>query len=148
MKNNLKTPHEESQWILEQYSHSIKDCLNLLTQQFIIIQNRNQLLLTLSTVTLTITGFSGPIIAKSHLYSKIFLTAGLSLMILSTVFLLSTGMRLKWVSQFEGKSTLEMITAIIQYRNQKSETYEWQLRGMIAGLCCYVGSLIFFLILS
>ncbi len=148
IKSILKTAPEEAQWLLEQYDHSIKDCLNFLTQQFIIIQNRNQLLLTLSTVTLTITGFSGPLIAKSNLFSKLSLVTGLGLMVLSTVFLLATGMRLKWVSQFEGKTPLEMISKIIEYRDLKSGTYQWQLRGMIAGLCCYVASLISFLIVS
>ncbi len=65
-------------------------------------------------------------------------------MVFATVLLLGTGMRLKWVSQFDGKTSLDVLTQIIEYRDQKSVTYQWQLRAMIVGLCCYVGSLVAF----
>jgi hypothetical protein len=144
MNSSIKSPREEAEWLLEQHQGSVKECFHFLTQQFMIIQGRNQLLLTLSTVSLTITGFSGPTIARSNPLSLTLLTSGLLFMVSATVLLLGTGMRLKWVSQFDGETPLDVLTQIIEYRDQKSGTYQWQLRAMIVGLCCYVGSLVAF----
>lgn len=147
VKTNLKSPAQEAEALLKNHQHSLKEVLSLLTQQFMIIQNRNQLLLTLSTVTLTITGFSGPTIAKSNLICMILLAIGLLSIIIATTLLLGSGMKLKWITQFEGKDDLSMVTQIIEYRDQKSETYQWQLRLMMFGLCFYTGSILCYFIL-
>lgn len=142
----MKSPQAEAQSLLDQYQNSIKEVTALLTQQFIIIQSRNQLLLTLSTMTLTITGFSGPTIAQSSIPSLTLLSLGLLFIIAATVLLLGSGLKLKWITQFEGKTPLETVTQIIEYRDQKSEAYQWQLRLMMIGLSFYTGSILYFMI--
>src|SRR4051812_31485428 len=79
----------------------LASCLEVISRQFATIQSRTQLLLTLATITLTITGFSGPRIAESGEFARYSLVAGLGFVLLAVAVLLST-LRIRWLTQFHG----------------------------------------------
>src|SRR5258708_27207082 len=95
------TPEQEADHLLRMHGGvpGFSQCLQVVRAQFLVIQTRCQLLLTLATITLTITGFSGPKIASSGLFSRIAMAAGLVLVLAAVVILLST-LRIRWLTQF------------------------------------------------
>lgn len=147
MKNvSLLTPDEEAAHLLEMFNGVKADCLRFLHDQFNVIQARGQFLLSLGTLTLTITGFSGPKIAQTNAFSRYSIALGISLVLVSMLVLLLGSNRIRWVSQARAENEEKTLAAIIRYRHQKTMYYLVELYLLVAGLSCYVASVVSFLI--
>ena len=114
---------------------------DLLSRQFLVIQHRSQLLLTLATITLTITGFSGPKMAESGPAARIGLVAGLIFVLLAIVLLLAN-LRIRWLTHFIGPDPQRSLVEVLRYRNAKTSWYLVQIVLLAIGLGCYVGAII------
>ena len=117
---------------------SIKPAMDVLMVQFNVLQTRAQLLLSLATLTLTITGFSGPRIAAAGAFSRYALMVGLILVLCSVLLILWLGLRVRWVTQFRGKTDQDLLVAIIAYRDSKTRSFAWQIGLLAVGLAAYV----------
>jgi hypothetical protein len=102
-------------------------------------------LLTLATLVLTITGFSGPRIAASGAFARGTMALGLVLT-LGAIIILLLNLRIRWLTQFREASVRETIIAIIYYREGKRKVYLSIISLLIAGLGSYVMAVIAFLI--
>lgn len=140
------SPQEEAVYILDLFNHSKAECIKFVHDQFNVIQSRNQALLTLGTLTLTITGFSGPRIAATNLFSRYSIALGIFLVLLSLLILLIGIQRVRWVTQFKEVDPEKTLVSILTYRNQKIKYYGIELFLLVIGLSCYVASVISFLI--
>lgn len=118
--------------------------LETVRSQFNVIQSRTQLLLTLCTITLTITGFSGPRIAESSLLARVALGIGLALTLAATVVLLCT-LRIRWLTTFIAGGPADSLAMAIAYRNDKTRWYTLELVLLLLGLAAYVGAVLAFL---
>jgi len=127
---------DEAQRLLDLYGGDMARCLDLLSNQFAVLQSRSQLLLTLGTITLTITGFSGPRIAASGALPRWGLVAGLLLVLSSLILLLLGTMRIRWMSQFV--TDAPSLAEAIRYRDRKTRAYLLQLSLLVVGLAAYV----------
>lgn len=110
------------------------------------LQDRAQLLPTLCTLTLTITGFSGPKIAASGEAARWAMILGIALVLAGLVLLLSS-LVVRYASQFLALD--EPHTAFanrIRYRNRKTAWHRWQLGCVVLGLSGYVAAVIQFLL--
>lgn len=126
----------------------IKPALDVLVSQFNVLQVRAQLLLTLATLALTITGFSGPRIASAGAFSRNALAAGLILVLISVLLILSTGLRIRWVTQFRAETDEHLLVSIINYRDAKTRGFFWQLGLLGAGLTAYVAGVASYFLLG
>ena len=126
---------------------SLKPAIDVLMSQFTVLQTRAQLLLSLATLTLTITGFSGPRIAAAGAFCRYALTTGLVLVLISVLLILGQGLRVRWVTPFRGQTDEELLVTIIGYRDTKTRSFGWQIGLLGAGLAAYVAGVIgYFLI--
>lgn len=123
----------------------LAEALHVVSQQFVVLQTRSQLLLTLATIVLTITGFSGPRIAASGVFARSAMALGL-LLTLFAVLMLLLNLRIRWLTQFHGTNALETLTAIITYREKKRRAYLSIITILMAGLASYVAAVIAFLV--
>ncbi|HCE43111.1 MAG TPA: hypothetical protein DET40_06165 [Lentisphaeria bacterium] len=139
---------EEAAELLRIYEGNMAKCLDLLNSQFSVIQGRSQLLLTLGTVALTITGFSGPKIAESSTFSRLSMTAGILLVLISMVLTLIGTLGIRWSTQFKAATSMETLTEIITYRNRKTRLYEAEIIFLVVGLVFYVASVMAFFLHS
>lgn len=121
-------------------------CLDVIRHQFTVIQGRTQLLLTLATITLTITGFSGPKIAQTNFLARYSMAAGIAFVLLALVMVLLGSMRVRWVTQFIGQDDIDTLVAILKHRNLKVLLFECELTLLIIGLSLYVISVITYLL--
>ena len=92
-----QTPAEELGYLFEIHGKdNYSKVFDVLVKQFDVLQARAQLLLGLVTISLTITGFSGPKIAASSLFSKISISYGLAFILISAVLILMGPLQLRW----------------------------------------------------
>lgn len=109
---------------------------------------RSQLFFGLITITLTITGFSGPSIAASNVFSRIFLAVGISLVLLSAITFALGPLKIEWISQIKAEDPDTILTTALERRNSRTFYYKVSVIILTLGLLCYVGSLVAFLILG
>lgn len=109
---------------------------------------RSQLFFGLITITLTITGFSGPSIAASNLFSRFFLAVGISLVLLSAITFALGPLKIEWISQIEEEDPDAILTTALQRRNTRTLYYKVSVIILTLGLLCYVGSLVAFLVVG
>lgn len=118
---------------------------DVVRQQFMVLQQRSQLLLTLATITLTITGFSGPKMVQSGDVARWGMAVGLAL-VLGAVLLLLSGLRVKWLSQFDAGSPEATLAEAIAYRDRKTLHFQAEIALLAAGIAAYVAAVIAYLL--
>ena len=74
---------------------ALDKALGHVEQHLGVLQTRSQFLLTIGTLTLTITGFSGPTIASASGFSAIGLSIGLLLVLCALILLLVGSLRIQ-----------------------------------------------------
>ena len=96
----------------------------LVSRQLTTIVDRTSSILTLSTVVLTITGFSGPTIAKASLLAAIALGCGLCFTLSSLATALLGSLRVRWATQFflDAKQARQAHDAQIELAHTDSTT--------------------------
>ncbi|MEK7415035.1 MAG: hypothetical protein AAB263_17155 [Planctomycetota bacterium] len=138
----------EAERILNLYGgnpQGLAKALELLHSQFATMQARTQLLLTLATITMTITGFSGHQMAKSGFFASLAMAVGL-ICVLVSVLLMMASLRVHWLSQFDEGDPVATVAAIISYRDSKTCRYRIQITLLASGLACYVAAVVAYLI--
>ncbi|MCJ8329323.1 MAG: hypothetical protein HRT89_02220 [Lentisphaeria bacterium] len=141
------TEEDESKELYKLHNGDLKACLDTLHHQFSVLQSRSQLLLSLATITLTITGFSGPAIAKSHNVAAIMLSIGVVIVLASIIVMLIGTLRVNWITQLvESNSSATSLIRALQYRNKKTRWYIAELFLIVIGLSFYVVSLVIYLL--
>ena len=121
---------------------------NNLISSFTIIQTRAQILLSLATICLTITGFSGPKIAESNMISRYSIALGIIFVLISIGFVLSGPLRIKWATQLFIENIDKTMEVLIQRRNLKTTQYHQSMFFLAIGLSFYVVSVVSFLVLG
>ena len=109
------------------------EAMEFMRHHFDVIQARSQLLLTLATLALTITGFSGPKIVQTNLFARYSMAVGIVFVLSAVVILLLGGLRIRWTTQFLGDEPGETLVRIIRYRNHKTKLYFVELGLLVIG---------------
>jgi len=138
-------PETESTRLLEMYRGDVAMCVAFVRHHFDVLQARSQLLLTVGTLALTITGFSGPRIAESGNFARMSMAVGIVFVLIAMVMLLLGGLRIRWISQLLGEDARASLVRILEYRNRKTRLYFVELTLLVVGLASYVSSVVSFL---
>jgi len=139
-------PPEELEYLKDIYGETQHDRLyEVLTDSFNVLQNRAQMLLSLITITLTITGFSGPQIAQSSLLARVAIIFGLFFVLLSALVLMAGPLRLNWCTRSREENIEQSLVKLIVQRNRRTDRYHLAAVLLVIGLIGYVGSVISFL---
>jgi hypothetical protein len=141
------TPHQEANKMLKTFKDFSK-CYNIITGQLNILQSRHQMMLTLATLTLTITGFSGPKMAQSNIVSKYGMIIGLIFVLSSIVAILLSTVNLIWFTQFHGNTDEDTLVLLLERRNLRTKMFHLQLFMLVIGLTSYVIAVIGYLYLG
>ena len=147
---DIPAPHREAQALLQAHEGKLGPCIPVLTAQFVLLQNRQQQLLTLCALTLSITGFSGPKIFASGEISRWSMIIGIGLVLISLGLVLMSSLVFRFATQYlaETEQSTEALARLISYRNKKTQWYRWQLLTIVLGLTGYVVAVIHFLLVS
>ena len=140
------TPQEEFSNLLTIVEDESKEkILSNLKDSFNTLYTRSQVLFSLTTICLTITGFIGPKIASSGLSAKIFIIVGLIFVIMSTVILFTGPLYIQWLSQFKAETFDQTVIFQIKRRNNRTIKYRLAKLFLAIGLTGYFISVISYL---
>ena len=117
------TAKEEANNILSLTKNDLLKALELLEKQLNTLHLRAQVLMSLAGIVLTVTGFSGRLIAATSLISQILVIFGLATVLTSAVWVFSQVMRIKWVTTCLAENAAESLEKIIERRNRKTKAY-------------------------
>ncbi len=144
-----ETPESEARQLLaQQGERGITGAIDTLMQQFQVLQTRAQIMLTITTLALTITGFSGPKIAAAGLYARTSMVLGILLVLASTLLILGGSLRIQWVTQFKADDDQALVVSVLRYRNAKTKLFFAEICLLVAGLACYVSSVVAYFIVG
>lgn len=142
------TVEQEADHLLALYGNrddALAKALEVVRTQFATIQARGQLLLTLATITLTITGFSGArIVETGGTMARWGLGIGL-VFVLVTIVMLLGNLRVRWLTTYAG-SPREIMAQVIRQRDAKTDWYLLQITLLGIGLTSYVGAVIAYVV--
>jgi hypothetical protein len=140
----LHTPEEEVCFMRQVLGIEREEALlDRVIDNFNVLQARSAMLLSLVTLCLTISGFSGHRIAASGPVPAALLSVGLALVVVSAVLLMLGPMQLRWATRRRcGESLDELLAALIHLRNKRTRRYHIAVLILILGLSAYVGSVV------
>lgn len=144
------SPEVEARQLLAMHTEPerLASSIQFLRHQFDVIQARMQILLTLATLALTITGFSGPKIAQTNAFARVTMAAGIVFVLAALLVVLRNGLRIRWITQFTETEPEAILASIIRYRDAKTVIYGRTLALLLIGLTFYVASVVTYLIYS
>lgn len=117
------TPEREAERILKITGGDMLKALNLLTGQLNVLQTRAQVLMSLAGVVITVTGFSGRLIAGHDPLAQICIVSGVFLVLASAIYVYLKVMGLRWVTQGLDESPAAALEQVIERRNVRTRAY-------------------------
>jgi hypothetical protein len=119
----LIDPETEARRILEICDGRILEAINVLERQFGILHTRAQVLFSFCGIVITVTGFSGRLIAGTNVYAQGLVVSGLAVVILCALYIYHSVMTLRWITQRMNPPGEDNLARLIERRNKKTNAY-------------------------
>lgn len=132
-----KTIREEAAMIQRMTGGDLMQLHNLLNCQFSVMQSRAQVLVSIAGIVVTVTGFSGRIIAGTHLLGQILVIAGLFIVIASAIYVMSRVLRIRWLTAMIEPDSIDNLVDILMLRDGKLTAFRRGSIILFIGLVCY-----------
>lgn len=136
----------EAKAILELADNNLKAALEIAERQLNTIYTRAQVLLSLAGMVVTVTGFSGRLIAGSSSLAQSFLVAGLFVSLISAIWVFLRVMPVRWVTIFLNQDPENALQETLIRRNRKTQAYAIGGTILCIGLVLYSISIALMLI--
>jgi hypothetical protein len=118
------------------------ELIHFLSQQIATVKTYAQLLVGLSGLTITVTGFSGAHMIRAGSLSAALMVCGIALVLVGLVLCIRTITQLRWVSQDLRDDLADTATIVIARRNRQQRMVSLAAVFVIAGLGCYLGAVV------
>lgn len=130
--------HEEASRILALVRGDGARALEFLERQLNTLHARAQVLMSLAGVVVTVTGFSGRLIAGTNLAAQIFLIAGLVCVLVSAAVVFARVMSVRWVTSALAEPEIVVALAqVIARRDRKTRSYTFGGCVLVLGIALY-----------
>lgn len=113
----------------------------IVNQQLNVIHTRAQSLIALGSVVITVTGFSGRIIADTNRYAQLLIVLGITLVGVAAGITLTRVMPLRWVTSYMDLEPREWLLTALRRRTRKSKALRVALVFMTLGMISYLTSI-------
>lgn len=143
-----RSPQAEARRLLQLHQGALDKSLAHVEAHLGVLQTRSQFLLTIGTLALTITGFSGPKIAEASRASAIGLSCGLILVLSGLVLMLLGSLRIRWLSHLVSDDAEQTLSAAVAWRDRKARLFNVQLLLLVCGLTSYVLALVWYFLFA
>lgn len=110
---------------------------HIINSQMQVMVLRTQVLLSLSGILVSVTGFSGRYIAATSYSAKVFVVTGVVLVLASATAAIAGVLRLKWLSRAVVDDTEESLRNMLQLRDHKQFFLNVASWIFIVGFACY-----------
>jgi hypothetical protein len=118
------SPQHEAQKILSLCSGDAARAMELLERQLNTLHARSQVLLSLAGVVITVTGFSGRIIAQTGPLARFLVVAGLGVVLVSAVWVYLGAMGLRWITSDLKGEPADVLARVVARRDRKTRSYK------------------------
>lgn len=142
---HLLSPEEELNFLRsELHLTDPARLLDRIISHFDILQARSAMLLSLVTLCLTISGFSGHRIASAGPLPAALLAAGLIFSVSAGILLLLGPLQLRWATRRRcGDHLDDTLIALLHLRNRRTFRYHAAATLLVIGLSSYVAAVVF-----
>jgi hypothetical protein len=131
-------PRVEAERILALCGGDALRAFDIVQSQHATLVLRTQVMLSLSGIVITVTGFSGRAIAETSARARVSIVLGLVLVLLAAAVLVAGVLRLKWLTQALREDTLASIVFGLELRNRKAKFLSIGLSFFVVGFSLYV----------
>lgn len=136
---SVSEPNEsEAQQILSLCGGDRLRAFQMIESQLAVLVLRTQVMLSLSGIVITVTGFSGRAIAATSVLARTSVVAGLCLVMFAAAVAVGGVLRLRWLTQELGGETLPMLERVLAIRDRKSRFLSAALVLFVSGFSLYV----------
>ncbi|OQX95644.1 hypothetical protein B6I21_04365 [candidate division KSB1 bacterium 4572_119] len=130
--------NQEAIGILALTENDFLKALEVLERQLNVLHMRAQVLMSLAGIVITVTGFSGRLIAGTSLVAQISVIAGLATVLASAVWVFLKIMSIKWITNnIYQRDGLACIVEILERRNAKTRAFSIGGKILCVGLLLY-----------
>jgi hypothetical protein len=147
MEVKNKKIEEETIAIIKFFDADKINIQRALENQFSVIYQRSQILLSLCGIVISVTGFSGKTIATTNLISRILLITGLAFVLISGAITIWGIISIRWITQFHEEDLNNLVRNVLRNRNLKTFYFRLAIIFLIVGLTLYVISISIMLLL-
>lgn len=118
------------------------EAYHMLERQLSVLVLRTQVLLSLSGIVITVTGFSGRAIAETGPLARICISVGIAVVLAAAVTAIAGVLRLRWLSETLGPDPVENVVVGLAIRNSKARFLNVALVLFVVGFAFYVTAVI------
>ena len=109
----------------------------LVQQQLNVLVLRAQVMLSLSGIVITVTGFSGRTIAQTSEFARNLVASGIVIVLGAAAVAIGGVLRLRWLTQEMTDDTEATLVRMLAMRDQKSKYLNVALVLFVVGFACY-----------
>lgn len=109
----------------------------LVQQQLNVLVLRAQVMLSLSGIVITVTGFSGRTIAQTSEFARNLVASGIVIVLGAAAVTIGGVLRLRWLTQEMTDDTEATLARMLDLRDQKSKYLNVALVLFVVGFACY-----------
>ncbi len=109
----------------------------LVQQQLNVLVLRAQVMLSLSGIVITVTGFSGRTIAQTSELARNLVASGIVIVLGAAAVAIGGVLRLRWLTQEMTDDTQATLVRMLDMRDQKSKYLNVALVLFVLGFACY-----------
>jgi hypothetical protein len=133
----MPTAREEAQQILTLVRGDALAAYDLVERQLSVLVLRAQVMLSLSGIVVTVTGFSGRAIAETSQLARASISAGILVVLAAAVTAIGGVLKLRWLTQELSDDVVEMLARSIVARDRKARFLALSLLLFVIGFGLY-----------
>ncbi len=134
---HVPTPLQEATRILALAEGNGYRAFEVIERQLSVLVLRTQVMLSLSGIVITVTGFSGRAIAQTSDLARISISAGILVVLAAAVVAITGVLRLHWLTQELGPDLLSTLVRGLAIRDAKSRSLRRSLLLFTVGVSLY-----------
>jgi hypothetical protein len=129
--------HDEVTRILSLTKGDPQAAFQVVERQLSVLVLRTQVMLSLSGIVITVTGFSGRTIAQTSELARALISAGILIVLAAAATGIGGVLRLRWLTQELTDDVRETLTRMLDIRDRKSRFLSAALLLFLVGFGCY-----------
>lgn len=133
----MSTTMHEAEQILKLVNGDLHQAVQIVERQLGILVLRTQVLLSLSGIVITVTGFSGQAIARVGNVARFSISAGIFLVLLAAVVAIVGVLRVRWLTQQLADDPRVCIQTGLDLRDKKTGYLQGALICFVVGFSLY-----------
>lgn len=128
---------DEVRRILALAKGDFRQAFDLVERQLSVLVLRTQVMLSLSGIVVTVTGFSGRAIAQTSVLARASISVGILLVLAAAAVAIGGVLRLRWLTQELRDDPVDSLWHMLAIRDCKSRLLGAALALFVAGFACY-----------